>query len=78
MYEITLGESAAYRLPALDFRGTPTGIDVRLVAQTGILPQINTGMAHREPGIGQIGAGLVKPPVICFDRAFEALVSERS
>ena len=77
MYEITLGESTAYRLPALDFRGTPTGIDVRLVAQTGILPQINTGMAHREAGIGQVGAGLVKPPRICFDLALEALVGER-
>jgi hypothetical protein len=73
MYEITLGESAAYRLPALDFRGTPTGIDVRLVAQTGILPQINTGMAHREAGVGQIGAGLVKPPRVCFERALAAL-----
>ncbi|PYO01274.1 MAG: hypothetical protein DMD91_08140 [Candidatus Rokuibacteriota bacterium] len=78
MYEITLGESAAYRIPALDFRGTPTGIDVRLVAQTGILPQINTGMAHREAGVGQIGAGLVKPPRVCFDRALEALVAERA
>ena len=77
MYEITLGESTAYRLPALDFRGTPTGIDVRLVVQTGILPQIDTGMAHREPGIGQVGAGLVKPPRVCFDRAFEALVEAR-
>ncbi len=76
MYEISLGESAAYRLPALDFRGTPTGIDVRLVAQTGILPQINTGMAHREPGIGQIGAGLVKPPRVCFELALRALVEE--
>jgi hypothetical protein len=77
MYEITLGESAAYRLPILDFRGTPTGIDVRLVAQTGILPQINTGMAHREAGVGQIGAGLVNPPRVCFERALEALVEER-
>jgi hypothetical protein len=77
MYEITSGESAAYRLPALDFRGTPTGIDVRLVAQTGILPQINTGMAHREPGIGQIGAGLVKPPRACFERALQALIEDR-
>src|SRR5439155_1068648 len=51
MYEITAGESAAYRLPTLDFRGTPTGIDVRLVVQTGILPQITTGMAHREAGV---------------------------
>ena len=78
MYEITLGESTAYRLPALDFRGTPTGIDVRLVVQTGILPQIDTGMAHREPGIGQVGAGLVKPPRVCFDRAFEALAQIRA
>src|SRR5206468_3653322 len=73
-----LGESTAYRLPPLDFRGTPTGIDVRLVVQTGILPQIDTGMAHREPGIGQVGAGLVKPPRVCFDLAFEALVRARA
>jgi hypothetical protein len=76
MYEITLGESEAYRLPALDFRGTPTGIDVRLVLQTGILPQINTGIAHRLPGIGQIGAGLVNPPMACFEAAGRALADE--
>lgn len=73
MYEITLGESEAYRIPALDFRGTPTGIDVRLVVQTGVLPQINTGIAHREPGVGQIGAGLVRPPLACFTSALHAL-----
>jgi hypothetical protein len=78
MAEITFAESPAYRLPALDFRGTPTGIDLRLVMQTGILPQINTGMAHRKAGIGQIGAGLVKPPRVCFERALEALVRERA
>ena len=76
MYEITAGEHETFRIPALDFRGTPTGIDVRLVLQTGILPQINTGIAHREPGIGQIGAGLVKPPRACFDAALEALATE--
>ena len=76
MYEITLGESEAYRLPTLDFRGTPTGIDVRLVLQTGILPQINTGIAHRRPGIGQIGAGLVNPPLVCFEEAGRALAAE--
>jgi hypothetical protein len=76
MYEITLGESEAYRLPALDFRGTPTGIDIRLVLQTGILPQINTGIAHRLPGIGQIGAGLVNPPMACFEAAGRALAAE--
>jgi hypothetical protein len=76
MYEITLGESEVYRLPALDFRGTPTGIDVRLVLHTGILPQINTGIAHRRPGVGQIGAGLVNPPLACFEAAGRALRAE--
>jgi hypothetical protein len=73
MYEITSGESEAFRLPTLDFRGTPTGIDVRLVVQTGILPQITTGMAHRRAGVGQVGAGVVKPPMSCFVAALRAL-----
>jgi hypothetical protein len=73
MYEITVGESEAYTLPILNFRGTPTGIDVRLVAQTGILPQINTGIASRRPGVGQIGAGMVNPPMACFTSAIRAL-----
>jgi len=77
MYEITLGEHPVYRLPALDFRGTPAGIDVRLVMATGILPQINTGIAHRQPGVGQIGAGLVRPPLPCFAEALQALADER-
>jgi uncharacterized protein DUF1116 len=77
MYEITLSESTAYRIPALDFRGTPTGIDARLVVQTGVLPQINTGIAHRQPGIGQIGAGLVNPPWACFEAAVRALAAAR-
>jgi uncharacterized protein DUF1116 len=75
MYEITLGESPVYQLPVLGFRGTPTGIDVRLVIQTGILPQINTGIAHRQPGIGQVGAGLVKPPLVCFEAALRAMAA---
>ena len=73
MYEITMGESPVYQVPALGFRGTPTGIDLRLVLQTGIQPLINTGVAHREPGIGQIGAGLVRAPWECFVRALDAL-----
>ncbi len=77
MYEITLAESEAYRIPVLGFRGTPTGIDVRLVMQTGVMPQINTGIAHRRPGIGQIGAGLVKPPRACFEAALHALAEQR-
>jgi hypothetical protein len=66
MYEITVAEHEAYRVPILDFRGTPVGIDVRRVLRTGILPVINTGIAHREPGIGQVGAGIVHPPAACF------------
>jgi hypothetical protein len=73
MYDITVGESQAYTLPILNFRGTPTGIDVRLVVQTGILPQINTGIASRRAGVGQIGAGLVNPPMECFTKALRAL-----
>ena len=55
-----------YQIPALGFRGTPLGIDCREVVHTGVLPFVNTGIAHREPGIGQIGAGLVKPPMEAF------------
>jgi hypothetical protein len=75
MYEITVGEHTAYQVPILEFRGTPTGIDVVAVARTGILPQINTGMAGRVAGTGQVGAGLVNPPLGCFTLALEALAS---
>ena len=73
MYEITLAENPAFGIPALDFRGTPTGIDIRKVVRTGILPRVNTGIAHREAGVGQIGAGLVRPPAACFEQAVEAM-----
>ena len=73
MYEITVGEHTAYQVPILEFRGTPTGIDVVAVARTGILPQINTGMAGRVAGTGQVGAGLVTPPEQCFTQALAAL-----
>ncbi len=72
MYEITVTENDAYRIPILDFRGTPTAIDVRKVVETGILPAINTGIAHKEPGVGMVGAGLVKPPENCFKDALAA------
>jgi hypothetical protein len=78
MYEITMGESQAYTLPILDFRGTPTGVDVRMVVQTGILPQINTGIASRRAGVGQIGAGLVNPPMECFNSALRALAAAQA
>lgn len=73
MYEITLAENREYKIPILDFRGTPTAIDVRKVVEKGILPVINTGIAHKKPGIGMVGAGLVKPPVNCYQDALRAL-----
>jgi hypothetical protein len=73
MYEITAGEHTAFSIPALDFRGTPVGVDVRKVMRTGILPRLNTGIAHRDPGLGMVGAGLVQAPPGCFQAAFESL-----
>ncbi|MEK6709321.1 MAG: DUF1116 domain-containing protein [Nitrospinota bacterium] len=73
MYEIAAGRSADWTLPALDFQGVPQGIDVRKVVETGVAPVINTGIAHREPGVGQVGAGIVRAPMGCFERALEAL-----
>ena len=75
MYEITVGEHAAYQIPALEFRGTPTGIDVLRVCRTGIAPVLDTGIAHKKPGIGQIGAGIVRVPLEPFAAALEALVA---
>lgn len=69
MYEITTAENGSLTLPPLDFRGTAVGIDVRKVVASGILPVINTGMAHREAGVGQVGAGIVHPPMECFEAA---------
>lgn len=76
MYEITAAENNIFKIPALDFRGTPTGIDIRKVVETGILPSINTGIAHKDPGVGQVGAGLVKPPMSCFEDALQAFVED--
>jgi hypothetical protein len=73
MDEIAWTQSRSYLVPALGFRGTPTGIDCREVLHTGVLPAINTGIAHREPGVGQIGAGVVKPPMEAFVGAVRAL-----
>ncbi len=59
MYEITYAEHKYFTIPALDFRGTPTGIDIRKVVEKNITPRVNTGVAHKEPGVGQVGAGVV-------------------
>jgi hypothetical protein len=72
MTEITVAANPAWAIPAMDFAGVPTGIDIRLVVETGLAPIINTGIAHREPGVGQVGAGLVKAPLKCFQDALVA------
>ena len=71
MGELTVGRNPQWTIPALDFQGVPAGIDARKVADTGIQPAINTGIAHREPGVGQVGAGVARAPLACFDRALE-------
>ena len=73
MYEITLAEHPMYQVPVLGFRGTPCGIDATLVVRSGIVPVVNTGIAGREPGVGQVGAGLVTPPISVFADAVRAL-----
>ena len=73
MLSITLGSNPAFTLPALNFGGTPAGIDARLVVDSGILPIINTGIAHKNAGVGQIGAGITTAPMACFNAAIAAL-----
>lgn len=72
MYEIAEAEHDHFTIPSLDFRGTPVGIDLRRVVELGITPRVNTGIAHRQAGVGQIGAGLVRPPMAIFEAALEA------
>jgi hypothetical protein len=76
MYEITLAEHPAYQIPILNFRGSPVGIDVAMVARTGLLPVVNTGIAGRVAGTGQVGAGLVEPPFEVFAAASRALAEQ--
>lgn len=75
MHEITLGENPRWSVPVLEFQGVPSGIDVSRVCRTGILPQINTGMAGKVAGVGQVGAGLVTPPAEIFPQALAALAN---
>jgi hypothetical protein len=72
MYEITVAEHKHFTIPQLDFRGTPTGIDIRKVVELGIPPRVNTGIAHKQAGVGQVGAGLVRPPMKIFEDALRA------
>jgi len=76
MYEITFTEHKTFTIPALDFRGTPTGVDLRKVVEVGITPRINTGIAHKNAGVGQVGAGLVRPPMQIFEEALVAFAEQ--
>jgi len=78
MARITVGRNPAWSIPALDFAGAPTGIDLRKVHELNLLPAINTGIAHREPGVGQVGAGLVRPPWEAFHDALDAFAEHCS
>ena len=72
MYEIALSESDQYCMPNMDFRGTPIGIDVAKVVESGITPVINTAIASKEPGVGMIGAGISHAPMQMFQKALYA------
>jgi hypothetical protein len=76
MYEITMAEHPSFQIPILESRGTPTGIDAIAVVRTGVRPQINTGVAGKEPGVGMVGAGLVEAPMGVFVDAVNALAGE--
>jgi hypothetical protein len=78
MYEITFAESKYFTMPSLDFRGTPTGIDLRKVVELGVTPRINTGIAHKNAGVGQVGAGLVRPPLKIFEDALVAFAEKHN
>ena len=74
MHDIAWARNPDMALPYLDFAGAPAGIDVRKVVDNGIRPVLTTGIAHRQAGIGQIGAGMVRVPMACFTQALRALV----
>ncbi|MBM3144585.1 MAG: DUF1116 domain-containing protein [Chloroflexi bacterium] len=76
MYEICYAEHKYFTIPPLDFRGTPTGIDIRKVVELGITPRVNTGVAHKDPGVGQVGAGLVRPELSMFEEALVAFAEK--
>ncbi len=76
MRRITVAESPDFLVPALGFAGAPVGIDIRKVVQTGILPVIDTAIAHKDPGYPNLGAGIVRPPMDCFKNALRAFATK--
>jgi hypothetical protein len=81
MAEITTARNPKWALPPLDMEGVPLGIDVRRVVESGVRPAINTGIAHRKAGVGQVGAGIARAPLACFEgalREFAATLGVRA
>ncbi len=76
MYEITYAEHKQFTIPFLDFRGTPTGVDIRKVVEKQIAPRVNTGVAHKDPGVGQVGAGVASAPMSLFEDALVAFAEK--
>lgn len=78
MARVTIARNPGFTLPALDFVGSPVGIDIRKVVDESLRPVINTAIAHKKPGMGIIGAGIVQAPMQCFTAALQALVAKHS
>ena len=76
MAEICYSQNPEWTIPAMDYLGVPTGIDIRRVVEIGVTPTINTGIAHKMPGIGQVGAGIVRAPMQCFTNALHAFADK--
>lgn len=76
MYQITFGEHKHFTIPFLEFRGTPTGVDIRKVVEYSLPPRVNTGVAHKDPGVGQVGAGVVSAPMKVFEDALVAFAEK--
>jgi len=76
MGEICYSQNPEWTIPAMDYLGVPTGIDIRRVVEIGVTPTINTGIAHKMPGIGQVGAGIVRAPMQCFTKALYAFAEQ--
>jgi len=76
MRRICAGESSRFKLPTMDFRGTPLGVDVRRVVETGVTPKVNTGILHAHAGLGQVGAGVATAPAAAFRDALLSLQAD--
>jgi hypothetical protein len=74
MSELALARNPKWGIPALEFTGASAAIDIRRVVETGIAPAINTGIAHRRAGVGQVGAGVARAPLACFEKALAAFL----